>query len=79
MIIELPPQTEQIIAQVAKEKGQSVHDFIVMSAYEKAVQAMTDKPQAQGLGERIHLIFAKADFPELSLPQRTDHPRHIES
>lgn len=38
MILDLPPQTEQIISHIATKQGQSVHDFILLSAYEKALQ-----------------------------------------
>lgn len=38
MILDLPPQTEQIIANIAYQQGQSLEQFIIMSAYEKALQ-----------------------------------------
>lgn len=40
IVLDLPPQTIQIIEQVAQKNGQSVQDFITMSAYEKALQSM---------------------------------------
>lgn len=76
MFIDLPPQTEQIIAQVAKQNGQSLHDFIVISAYEKALQNMAN-PSSQGLGDRLHQIFAQAEFPELNILERQEYPREI--
>ncbi|WP_066802561.1 type II toxin -antitoxin system TacA 1-like antitoxin [Moraxella oblonga] len=74
MFIDLPPQTEQIIAQVAKQNGQSLQDFIVISAYEKALQSMANPP-TQGLGDRLHQIFAQAQFPELNILERQEYPR----
>lgn len=42
IILDLPPQTMQIIEQVALKKGQSVQDFITISAYEKALQSFVE-------------------------------------
>lgn len=39
IVLDLPPQTAQVIEQVAQQNGQSVHDFILISAYEKALQS----------------------------------------
>lgn len=79
MFIDLPPQTQAIIAQVARQNNQSLHDFIVMSAYEKALQSMATQEfnDKDKLGERIHQIFAKADYPKLTIAPRTDYPREI--
>lgn len=38
MMIDLPPQIEQIINTIAVRQGQSMQDFIILSAYEKALQ-----------------------------------------
>lgn len=37
MLIDIPNDTAQIIVQIANHRGQSVQDFILMSAYEKAL------------------------------------------
>lgn len=48
MILDLPPQTEQIISHIATKQGQSIHDFILLSAYEKALQ-LSYMPNAETL------------------------------
>lgn len=42
--LDLPPQTQQVIEQIAQKNGQSIQDFITISAYEKALQALV-KPK----------------------------------
>lgn len=42
IVLDLPPKTVQVIEQVAYRNGQSVQDFIVMSAYEKALQSFAE-------------------------------------
>lgn len=37
MLIDIPNDMAQIIMQIANHRGQSVQDFILMSAYEKAL------------------------------------------
>lgn len=39
IVLDLPPQTLYIIEQVAQKNGQSLQDFITISAYEKALQS----------------------------------------
>lgn len=39
IVLDVAPQTIQVIEQVAQKNGQSVQDFILMSAYEKALQS----------------------------------------
>lgn len=40
--LDLPPQTQQVIEQIAQKNGQSIQDFITISAYEKALQALVE-------------------------------------
>lgn len=46
IILDLPPQTVQVIEQVAHKNGQSIQDFITLSAYEKALQSFA-KPKEE--------------------------------
>lgn len=52
MILDIPPQTEQIITSIAHQQGQSVENFIIMSAYEKAL-SLTYMPNSETL-QAIH-------------------------
>ncbi len=38
MLIDLPPQAESIISHIAHKQGQTIENFLIMSAYEKALQ-----------------------------------------
>lgn len=38
MILDLPPQTARIINTIARQQGQTLENFMIMSAYEKALQ-----------------------------------------
>lgn len=80
-MIDLPPQTAHLIAQVAKQNGQSIQDFVIISAYEKALtHFINDKPPQEltNLGERIHQIFAKANYPDIMIAPREDYPRQVD-
>lgn len=44
IVLDLPQETIQVIEQVAQKNGQSVQDFITISAYEKALQSFA-KPK----------------------------------
>lgn len=59
--LELPPQTIQVIEQVAHQNGQSVQDFIIISAYEKALQSFA-KPK----DDELLIDFIK-NFPKSEL------------
>lgn len=37
MILNIPPQTEHIIHQIAQQQGMSIEQFMIHSAYEKAL------------------------------------------
>ena len=43
--LDFPPQTVQMIEQIAQQKGQSLQDFIMMSVYEKALQVAVQPQQ----------------------------------
>lgn len=47
MILDIPPQTIELISSVALKQGQSVESFILMSAYEKALQFSQSNNQSQ--------------------------------
>ena len=47
MILDIPPQTIELISSVALKQGQSVESFILMSAYEKALQLSQSSNQSQ--------------------------------
>lgn len=62
MILEFPLQTEQIIASIAHQQGQSVENFIIMSAYEKAL-SLSYTPNSetlQAIKQYMSLRVAKA-------------------
>lgn len=42
IILDLPPHTIQVIEQIAQKQGQSIQDFITISAYEKALQSFVE-------------------------------------
>ncbi|UXZ05309.1 hypothetical protein [Moraxella nasicaprae] len=44
IVLDLPQETIQVIEQVAQKNGQSIQDFITISAYEKALQSFA-KPK----------------------------------
>lgn len=48
MIIDLPPQAESIISHIANKQGQTIENFLIMSAYEKALQ-LAYTPNAETL------------------------------
>lgn len=70
MLIELPPHIEQLVISQAKSEQLSVAQLIEKWASE----SQTTKPTQ--LGDRLHQLFAKADFPNLDI-QRTDMPREM--
>lgn len=47
MLLDIPPQTIQIIQAVANQQGQSVENYIIISAYEKALQQLAHKKTNQ--------------------------------
>lgn len=55
-VLELPPQTLQIIEQVAHKNGQSIQDFITISAYEKALQSFATPKQGELLTDFIKTL-----------------------
>lgn len=69
MLIELPPHIEQLVIAKAQSEQLSVAQLIEKWASEN----QTKQPQ---LGDRLHQIFAQADFPSLDI-QRTDMPREM--
>lgn len=56
IVLELPPQTLQIIEQVAHKNGQSIQDFITISAYEKALQSFATPKQGELLTDFIKTL-----------------------
>lgn len=56
IVLELPPQTLQIIEQVAHKNGQSIQDFITISAYEKALQSFATPKQGELLTNFIKTL-----------------------
>lgn len=46
IILDLPPHTIQVIEQIAQKQGQSIQDFITISAYEKALQSFVEPTPA---------------------------------
>ncbi|USZ14397.1 hypothetical protein NGM44_08470 [Moraxella sp. FZFQ2102] len=56
IVLDLPPQTMQIIEQVAQKNGQSVHDFITISAYEKALQSFAEPKDEMLLTDFINTL-----------------------
>lgn len=53
IVLDLPPQTLQVIEQVAQKNGQSIQDFITISAYEKALQSFATANQEELLANFI--------------------------
>lgn len=56
IVLELPPQTLHIIEQVAHKNGQSIQDFITISAYEKALQSFATPKQGELLTDFIKTL-----------------------
>ncbi|OOS25635.1 hypothetical protein [Moraxella pluranimalium] len=56
IVLDLPPQTLQIIEQVAQKNGQSIQDFITISAYEKALQSFATPKQDELLTDFIKTL-----------------------
>ena len=56
IVLELPPQTLQIIEPVAHKNGQSIQDFITISAYEKALQSFATPKQGELLTDFIKTL-----------------------
>lgn len=50
MYLDIAPQTKHIIEKIAHQQGRSVEDFIIISAYEKALHSLTQE-------ENDHLDF----------------------
>ncbi len=46
MILDLPPQTAHIISTIAEQQGQTLENFMIISAYEKALQLAYAPQQA---------------------------------
>ncbi len=61
IVLDLPQETIQVIEQVAQKNGQSIQDFITISAYEKALQSFA-KPKDDEL-----LIDFIQNFPKSQL------------
>lgn len=56
IVLDLPPQMLQIIEQVAHKNGQSIQDFITISAYEKALQSFAIPKQGELLTDFIKTL-----------------------
>lgn len=69
MLIELPPHIEQMVIAKAKSEQLSVAELI-----EKWVS--DNQAKETQLGDHLHQLFAKADFPDLDI-QRIDLPRQM--
>lgn len=50
MYLDIAPQMKHIIEKIAHQQGRSVEDFIIISAYEKALHSLTQE-------ENDHLDF----------------------
>ena len=83
MIIDLPLHVEQMIVHEAQKQGVSVAELITQKFKSDDKKTLTlnggvVQTSAIGLGDRIHHIFAQADYLDLEIPERTGYPREIE-
>lgn len=62
IVLDLPYETLQIIEQVAQKNGQSVQDFITVSAYEKALQSLAQPKKDGRLTDFIHALPNKSNL-----------------
>lgn len=65
--LDLPPQTVQMIEQIAQQKGQSLQDFIMMSVYEKALQVAVQPQQNDELLADFIQTMPKAELTQNGL------------
>lgn len=65
--LDLPPQTVQMIEQIAQQKGQSLQDFIMMGVYEKALQVAVQLQQNDELLADFIQKLPKADLTQNGL------------
>ncbi|WP_019519340.1 hypothetical protein [Faucicola boevrei] len=69
MLLDIPPQTIQIIQAVANQQGQSLENYIIISAYEKALGQLANKqPSQQNNQENKEMLLT--DFVK-TLPRRS--------
>lgn len=65
--LDFPPQTVQMIEQIAQQKGQSLQDFIMMSVYEKALQVAVQPQQNDELLADFIQTMPKAELTQNGL------------
>ncbi|WLF84901.1 DUF1778 domain-containing protein [Moraxella sp. ZY210820] len=76
MYLDIAPQTRHIIEKIAHQQGRSVEDFIIMSAYEKALYSLT-KDESDNLDfdlEQMKEMMQGLETPEERAKNTTEMP-----